>query len=78
MEWHHELLRRHAQPVASALRSPGITIAAALACLDAAHNADLGLVQRVSRTVAVDAHVGFGLDDEADDFFAGAGISFLF
>lgn len=43
-----------------------------------AHSLDAGLLYLVSRCVQVDARVGFGLDDEADDFFTGAGISFLF
>jgi hypothetical protein len=32
----------------------------------------------LSRTVQLDARVGCGLNDEADDFFTGVGISFLF
>jgi hypothetical protein len=43
-----------------------------------AHHADFGVVQRLNRTTAIDARLGFGLDDDADDFFAGVGISFLF
>ncbi|MBL9078823.1 MAG: transporter [Planctomycetes bacterium] len=39
---------------------------------------DFGVVQRLSGTVAVDARAGFGLDDRADDFVAGIGISLLF
>jgi hypothetical protein len=35
-------------------------------------------VQRLSRTTAVDARVGFGLDDDADDRFIGFGFSVLF
>jgi len=39
---------------------------------------DCGVVQRLSPRVAVDARVGFGLDDRADDFFTGVGLSLLF
>jgi hypothetical protein len=46
--------------------------------LDPAHNADVGVIQRLSPDVAVDARVGFGLNDEADDFFSGVGVSFRF
>jgi len=35
-------------------------------------------VQRLNRTTAIDARMGFGLDDRADDWFTGIGISFLF
>lgn len=44
----------------------------------AAHTVDGGVLFLASRTVQLDARVGFGLDDEADDFFTGFGISFLF
>jgi hypothetical protein len=43
-----------------------------------AHNADFGVVHLLSSRVQIDARVGFGLNDAADDFFTGAGISFLF
>lgn len=43
-----------------------------------AHNVDGGVLFLASRTVQLDARVGFGLDDEADDFFTGVGISLLF
>lgn len=39
---------------------------------------DCGIVQRLSPRIAIDARVGFGLDDRADDFFTGIGLSFLF
>lgn len=39
---------------------------------------DVGVVQRLSPTIAVDARIGCGLDDRADDVFGGVGISFLF
>ncbi len=39
---------------------------------------DFGVVQRLNARTAVDARAGFGLDDRADDFFTGVGISFLF
>jgi hypothetical protein len=45
---------------------------------DEAHTADIGVVQRLSRTTAVDARIGFGLDADADDLFAGLGFSVLF
>lgn len=43
-----------------------------------AHTVDGGVLFLASRTVQLDARVGFGLDDEADDFLTGLGISFLF
>jgi hypothetical protein len=43
-----------------------------------AHNTDFGVIQRLTRTMAVDARVGFGLDQDADDFFTGVGFSVLF
>jgi hypothetical protein len=43
-----------------------------------AHTVDGGVLFLVSGTVQLDARVGFGLNDEADDVLAGAGISFLF
>jgi hypothetical protein len=43
-----------------------------------AHSAAGGVLFLVSRTVQLDARIGFGLNDEADDFFTGAGASFLF
>ncbi|MCC6673154.1 MAG: transporter [Planctomycetes bacterium] len=46
--------------------------------LDEAQSTDFGVVHRLSRNIAVDARVGFGLDARADDLFAGFGISFLF
>lgn len=46
--------------------------------LDAAHSADFGVVQRLSRYTAIDARVGFGLNDAADDFFTGFGFSIFF
>lgn len=46
--------------------------------VESTHSVDFGIVQRVDPRVAVDARVGFGLDDRADDFFTGIGISFLF
>jgi hypothetical protein len=46
--------------------------------VESTQSVGFGVVQRLSNTVAVDARVGFGLDDRADDFFTGIGISFLF
>ncbi len=46
--------------------------------VDATQSVDFGVVQRLSRTTAFDARVGFGLDERADDWFTGIGISFLF
>ena len=46
--------------------------------VDATQSADFGVVQRLNRTTAIDARIGFGLDDRADDWFTGIGISFLF
>lgn len=43
-----------------------------------AHTVDGGVLFLASRSAQLDARVGFGLDDEADDFFSGFGISFLF
>jgi hypothetical protein len=45
---------------------------------DAAHYIDTGVTCLVTTRIQLDASVGFGLNQEADDFFAGAGISFLF
>jgi len=62
--------RRNAAPAVllAALAPAGCTLPTA-AC---------GVLFLTSRTVQLDARVGFGLDDEADDFFTGFGISFLF
>lgn len=46
--------------------------------VESSQSCDFGVVQRLSDRIAVDARAGFGLDDRADDFFAGVGISFLF
>jgi hypothetical protein len=45
---------------------------------DAAHYTDLGAVYLLTDTIQLDARVGFGLNDEADNLFTGLGISFLF
>lgn len=45
---------------------------------DAAHYADFGAVYLLTPRVQLDARVGFGLNNEADNFFAGVGVSFLF
>ncbi len=46
--------------------------------VDATQSVDFGAVQRLNRTTAFDARIGFGLDARADDWFTGIGISFLF
>ncbi len=46
--------------------------------IESSQSCDFGVVQRLADRIAVAARVGFGLDDRADDFFAGVGISFLF
>ena len=45
---------------------------------DAAHSMDMGGALLLSKRVQIDARVGFGLNQEADNLFAGAGISFLY
>ena len=45
---------------------------------DAAHSVDVGLLQLVGKRFQFDVRVGAGLNDEADDFFTGAGASYLF
>ncbi len=45
---------------------------------DAAHYIDLGGVYLLDDRVQLDARVGFGLNQEADNVFAGCGVSFLF
>ncbi len=45
---------------------------------DEAHYADFGGVYLLDNRVQLDARVGFGLNDEADDVYFGMGISFLF
>lgn len=45
---------------------------------DAAHAVDFGVWQRLGPSIQLDARVGFGLNDAADDVLIGAGISFLF
>jgi hypothetical protein len=39
---------------------------------------DLGGAYLLTNKVQLDARVGFGLNDDSDDFFVGAGVSFLF
>ncbi len=43
-----------------------------------ADSVDAGLLHLLSRRVQADLRAGIGLDREADDFFVGAGLSFLF
>jgi hypothetical protein len=45
---------------------------------DAAHFIDGGVTYLLTDRIQLDASVGVGLNQEADNFFAGAGISFLF
>lgn len=45
---------------------------------DAAHFVDFGGVYLLTDRAQLDARIGFGLNDEADNLFIGAGISFLF
>lgn len=45
---------------------------------DAAHYADFGGVYLLNSRVQLDARVGVGLNDEADNAFVGLGVSFLF
>lgn len=45
---------------------------------DAAHYASFGGTHLLTNTIQLDARVGFGLNEEADNVFVGAGISFLF
>ena len=45
---------------------------------DAAHYVDFGATYLLTDRIQLDASAGFGLNDEADNFFVGAGISFLF
>lgn len=43
-----------------------------------AQSIDLGLGYLLNSTTSLDLRIGVGLNDTADDFFVGAGISFLF
>lgn len=45
---------------------------------DAAHYVDLGATWLIHTRIQLDGRVGFGLNQEADNLFAGLGISFLF
>ncbi len=45
---------------------------------DAAHYTDIGAAYLITPRIQLDARIGAGLNDEANNFFAGAGISFLF
>jgi hypothetical protein len=45
---------------------------------DAAHFLQGGAAYLITPRVQLDARVGFGLNDEANNVIAGAGISFLF
>jgi len=45
---------------------------------DAAHSLDFGVTYLLNRRIQLDARVGFGLNNAADNAFAGVGISFLF
>ncbi len=45
---------------------------------DAAHYADVGAGYLLTKRILIDGRIGFGLNQEADNFFTGVGISFLF
>lgn len=45
---------------------------------DAAHYLDFGTAYLITPRIQLDARAGFGLNDEANNFFTGFGISFLF
>jgi hypothetical protein len=45
---------------------------------DAAHSVDFGGAYLLNNRVQIDARMGFGLNQEADNVFVGVGISFLF
>jgi hypothetical protein len=45
---------------------------------DAAHYTDFGAAYLITPRIQLDARVGFGLNEEANNFFTGTGISFLF
>jgi hypothetical protein len=45
---------------------------------DAAHSIDFGGAYLINNRLQLDARVGFGLNREADNFFVGVGVSFLF
>lgn len=45
---------------------------------DAAHSFDFGGAYLLTNRIQLDARVGFGLNQEADNLFAGVGVSFLF
>lgn len=45
---------------------------------DAAHYVDFGATWLIHTRIQLDGRAGFGLNQEADNFFAGLGISFLF
>lgn len=45
---------------------------------DAAHSVDFGATYLLNERIQLDGRVGFGLNSEADNFYVGFGISFLF
>jgi len=45
---------------------------------DAAHYTDFGAAYLITPRIQLDARIGAGLNDEANNFFTGVGISFLF
>jgi hypothetical protein len=45
---------------------------------DAAHYIDVGAAYLLTPRIQLDGRVGFGLNEEANNFFTGVGISFLF
>lgn len=45
---------------------------------DPAHYVDVGVTYLIEKWIQLDARVGYGLNSEADNVFAGVGVSFLF
>ena len=45
---------------------------------DAAHHIDGGVTHHIHNNLMLDARIGFGLNDEAPDFFIGAGVSWRY
>lgn len=44
--------------------------------MDCAHSLDGGFTYLITENLQIDVRTGFGLNDEADDFFTGIGVSF--
>ena len=45
---------------------------------DATHSIDFGGAYLLNNRIRLDARLGFGINNQADNFFFGTGISFLF